>query len=103
MRVNAEHPDFGGHADRMNEASLACWEEIQQRDLPGLATAVDASHCSQCVVVENHCPHELRAFIDREPALAAMIMGAGGGGYVLFIAETIPPDGIPIRVKRSDY
>lgn len=103
VRVNAEHPDFRGHADRMNEASLACWEAIQRRDLAGLAAAVDASHRSQCAVVENHCPPELRAFIDREQVLAAMIMGAGGGGYVLFVADTIPSDGIPIRVKRSDY
>jgi cytidyltransferase-like protein len=103
VRVNAGHPDFRGHTDRMNEASLACWAAIQRRDLAGLAAAVDASHRSQCAVVENHCPAELRAFIDRERALAAMIMGAGGGGYVLFVADTIPSDGIPIRVKRSDY
>lgn len=103
VRVEEGHPEFGMHADRMSEASLACWDSIRQRDLPALAAAVDASHRSQCTVVENHCPAELRAFIDRERALAAMIMGAGGGGYVLFVADAIPPDGIPIRVKRSDY
>jgi cytidyltransferase-like protein len=103
VRVNAEHPEFRMHADRMNEASLTCWDAIQRRDLPALAAAVDSSHRSQCAVVENHCPPELRAFIDRERAVAAMIMGAGGGGYVLFVADTIPFHGIPIRVKRADY
>jgi cytidyltransferase-like protein len=103
VRVRDDHPDFREHADRMNEASLACWEAIRQHDLSALAAAVRTSHQSQCAVVENHCPPELRAFIDRERAMAAMIMGAGGGGYVLFVAEAIPPDGIPIRVKRADY
>ena len=85
VSVMQDHPDFQKHATQMNAASLACWQALCDRDLTGLAAAVNASHRSQCEVVANHCPPDLRAFIDREPARAAMIMGAGGGGYVAFI------------------
>jgi cytidyltransferase-like protein len=103
VEVRGDQADFRAHAAALDAASLSCWDAISRRDLAGVAAAVSASHRGQCAVVTNHCPPELRTFIDREPAMAAMIMGAGGGGYVLFIAEQIPPDGIPIRIKRSDY
>jgi galactokinase/mevalonate kinase-like predicted kinase len=52
--------------------------------------------------VPQHCPPDLREFIEREAgALGAMIMGAGGGGYVAFVAESIPENAIPIKVRRE--
>jgi cytidyltransferase-like protein len=95
--------DFAALADRMDAASLRCWDAIRRHDLPDLASAVALSHEAQCAAVAQHCPADLRGFIDREGALAAMIMGAGGGGYVAFIAEAVPADGIPISIKRADY
>jgi cytidyltransferase-like protein len=103
VKATQDHPDFRRHVEQMNTASFACWEAIRDCDLEGLTAAVRASHQSQSEVVANHCPSDLCAFIAREPASAAMIMGAGGGGYVAFIADSIPEDGIPIRIKRADY
>jgi len=103
VTIRADHPEFQWHCDALHAASMACWEAIRARDLERLASAVTASHESQCAVVENHCPAALRQFIDAEKALAAMVMGAGGGGYVMFVADTVPPDGIAVRVKRSDF
>ena len=103
VTVRADHPEFHFHCDLMHDASLECWAAIKGHNLEGLARAVAKSHASQCAIVENHCPPRLREFIAKENRSGAMIMGAGGGGYVAFIAESIPEDGIPIRIKRSDY
>lgn len=103
VTVRRGHSDFCGACDRMDAASLACWEAIGRRDLAGLASAVRQSHEAQSLVVEGHCPEKLSRFIAAEQdAMAAMIMGAGGGGYVLFVAEQIPDDGIQIRIRRPD-
>ena len=102
VTVRRDHADFGGACDRMDAASLACWAAIEGRDLSGLAAAIRLSHEAQSLVVEGHRPEELARFIAAEKdTLAAMIMGAGGGGYVLFVAERIPESGIPIRIRRS--
>lgn len=104
VTVRHEHPQFALHAEAMDRASLACWEAIKARDLAGLAAAVTASHEAQLAVVDNHCSDALRAFIaDETAAKAAMVMGAGGGGYVMFVADHIPTSGIPIRIKRTDF
>lgn len=103
VKVRHDHPDFQDHCNRMHDASLACWEAIRRKDVDALADAISKSHRSQCAIVENHCPAELRGFIDSEHRSAAMIMGAGGGGYVLFVADDAPRDATAIRIKRSDY
>lgn len=103
VSIRTEHPEFQEHCDRMHEASLKCWSAIREHDLQALAQAIAQSHASQCAVVENHCPPALREFINRENRPAAMIMGAGGGGYVLFVADAVPTDAVPIRIKRSDF
>jgi cytidyltransferase-like protein len=103
VTVRGDLPDFASHAEAMDQASLDCWGAIKSRDLAGLAAALNVSHRAQCALVDNHCPERLRAFIDDEAgATAAMIMGAGGGGYVLFVAERIPNSGIPVRIRRQD-
>jgi cytidyltransferase-like protein len=103
VTVRTDHPEFSLHCDRMHEASHECWAAIQLRDVAGLARAIAKSHRSQSEIVENHCPPSLCAFIDRENQEAAMVMGAGGGGYVAFVTNTIPDDAVPIRIKRSDF
>jgi cytidyltransferase-like protein len=97
-----EANSFTTAIDSMHAASHACWDAINRRDLTALADAVNRSHQAQTVAIENHCPKELQDFIASEQAAAAMVMGAGGGGYVAFIAETIPADAIAIHIRRSD-
>ena len=102
VKVRDDHPQFEKFCDQMNQASLDCWDAIGRHDLDRLADAVSRSHHAQASVVENHCPAELGEFIEREKAGGAMIMGAGGGGYVAFIADALPADAIQIRIKRAE-
>jgi len=101
VKVRDDHPEFEQFCDQMNQASSDCWNAIKTHDIEQLADA-SRSHDAQAAVVENHCPTELNEFIQQEKALGAMIMGAGGGGYVAFVSETIPTDAIQIRVKRAE-
>ena len=103
VTVRHDHPDFQMHCDLMHEASLECWEAIRRHDAVALAAAIAKSHASQCAIVENHCPPRLHDFIAAEGRAGAMVMGAGGGGYVLFVGEELPADAICVRIKRSDY
>ncbi len=103
VSVRHDHPEFQHHCDTMQEASLQCWAAIRERDLDSLSDAITRSHLSQSAVVQNHCPPRLREFIAQERRRGANVMGAGGGGYVVFAAEEIPADAIPIRIKRADF
>jgi len=103
IRPRTDSHSFTSLIDTMQAASLACWAAIDRQDLAGLADAIDRSHRAQTAAIENHCPGELQAFIAGERAAAAMVMGAGGGGYVAFVAKTVPADAIPIRIRRADY
>jgi len=105
MRVRplTEANAFAAWADELDAASRDCWQAIGQHDLAGLAAAINRSHRAQVAAVEHHCPPDLQAFITREQAAAAMVMGAGGGGYVAFVADRIPADATRIRIRRSDY
>lgn len=103
VRPLTEAREFPTWVDALHAASRDCWQAIGQHDLAGLADAVNRSHRAQTAAVEHHCPPDLQAFITREQAAAAMVMGAGGGGYVAFVAEDIPSNAINIQIRRSDY
>ena len=46
----------------------------------------------------------VQAWIDRvrPHALAWKMLGAGGGGHLLLVADTIPSFAIPVRIRRRD-
>ena len=103
IAVNPGHPQFSYHCRALHDAALQCWDAIQREDLDGLASAMNQSRRAQASIVPNHSPPELTEFISAEAVPGAMIMGAGGGGYVAFAGESIPQDAIRISVRREDF
>jgi cytidyltransferase-like protein len=103
VRPLTDADSFPAWVKDMDAASFDCWEAIKRHDFLGLADAINRSHRAQAAAVENYCPPDLHAFIACEPAAAAMVMGAGGGGYVAFLAGRVPADAIRICIRRSDY
>jgi cytidyltransferase-like protein len=103
VRPLTDADSFTAWVDGLDAASFSCWEAVKRHDLAALTDAINRSHQAQSAAVENHCPPALRAFIAREQAAAAMVMGAGGGGYIAFLADHVPADAIRIRIRRSDY
>ena len=46
----------------------------------------------------------VQEYIDkvRPYALAWKMLGAGGGGHLLLVVNSIPEDSIPIKIRRRD-
>ena len=86
-------------------ASAACWEAIMARDLTAFAAAFQASFEAQVAMFPAMVSKEVQSWIDsyRDRALAWKLSGAGGGGYLVLVCETIPAEAIRIKIRRRDF
>lgn len=89
----------------LTTAAAACWEAILARDLLAFAAAFRASFEAQIAMFPAMAPEAVQQWIDRykEKALAWKLSGAGGGGYLALVCETIPVEGIRIKIRRRDF
>lgn len=89
----------------LTEAAEACWQAILARDLKAFAAAYRASFEAQTAMFPAMVTDGVREWIDRyrEKALAWKLSGAGGGGYLALVCETIPVEGIRIKIRRRDF
>ena len=89
----------------LTTAAAACWEAILARDLPAFAAAFRASFEAQTAMFPAMVSEAVQQWIDRykEKALAWKLSGAGGGGYLVLVCETIPVEGIRIKIRRRDF
>ena len=86
-------------------ASAACWDAIMARDLKGFAAAFQASFEAQIAMFPAMVSKEVQSWIDsyRDKALAWKLSGAGGGGYLVLVCETVPAEAIRIKIRRRDF
>lgn len=89
----------------LTTAAAACWEAILARDLPAFAAAFQASFEAQTAMFPAMVSEAVQQWIDRYKgkALAWKLSGAGGGGYLALVCETIPVEGIRIKIRRRDF
>ena len=89
----------------LTTAAAACWEAILARDLPAFAAAFRASFEAQTAMFPAMVSEAVQQWIDRykEKAMAWKLSGAGGGGYLVLVCETIPVEGIRIKIRRRDF
>lgn len=89
----------------LTTAAAACWEAILARDLPAFAAAFRASFEAQTAMFPAMVSEAVQQWIDRYKgkALAWKLSGAGGGGYLALVCETIPVEGIRIKIRRRDF
>lgn len=89
----------------LTTAAAACWEAILARDLPAFAAAFRASFEAQTAMFPAMVSEAVQQWIDRYKgkALAWKLSGAGGGGYLVLVCETIPVEGIRIKIRRRDF
>lgn len=89
----------------LTTAAAACWEAILARDLPAFAVAFQASFEAQTAMFPAMVSEAVQQWIDRYKgkALAWKLSGAGGGGYLALVCETIPVEGIRIKIRRRDF
>lgn len=86
----------------LTEAAASCWKAILAQDLMGFAAAYRASFNAQIAMFPAMMAEGVQAYIDRwsKRALAWKMTGAGGGGYLALVVETIPEEAIPIKIRR---
>jgi cytidyltransferase-like protein len=95
------------HLSRENVARLAdsaaqCWQAIERRDVRQLGHAVSETFRAQRAMFPQMATDELARVVEAlgHSCYGSKLMGAGGGGYVLQIADRSPPQAIPIYIRR---
>jgi cytidyltransferase-like protein len=84
-------------------AAADCWDAIMKMDLQAFAKAYQASFEAQIAMFPAMCPPEVQEYINKykDSVLAYKMPGAGGGGYLAVVYDTIKPEaGIPITIRR---
>ena len=90
-------------AQALAESTDACWAAPLARDTLGFGRAVRASFEAQIAMFPNMVTPGVRDLIDRhrDQALGWKISGAGGGGYVILVADRPIEHAVRCVVRRG--
>ncbi|MBN1372435.1 MAG: adenylyltransferase/cytidyltransferase family protein [Anaerolineaceae bacterium] len=82
------HIDEAG-ARALSVATDDCWQAIKERDLAGFGQAVRRSYDAQIAMFPNMVSPVMEELIEkfRNEALGWKVSGAGGGGYLILVAD----------------
>jgi cytidyltransferase-like protein len=96
-RINA------ARAKALADATDECWSAILAQDGPAFGAAVAASYAAQIAMFPNMVTPTVAEMVAayRTQALGWKISGAGGGGYLILVAETPIPDAMRCVVRRQ--
>lgn len=88
----------------LTEAADRCWAAIMERNLGAFASAFMDSFNAQVAMFPAMMQPGVQEHIDRRSGkvLAWKMLGAGGGGHLALVMESIPEDDsvIPIKIRR---
>lgn len=89
-------------AKRLAEAAENCWRAIQNRDLQNFGKAVRDSFEAQISMFPNMVDEQILELIEqfRGKALGWKLSGAGGGGYLVLVAEQPIENAIQVKIRR---
>ena len=90
-------------AKALADAAEACWQAIQARDVAAFGDAVRAGFEAQVAMFPNMMNPTIAELIERyrDSALGWKLSGAGGGGYLILIADTPVRDATRIVARRA--
>jgi cytidyltransferase-like protein len=91
-------------AKRLAEAAEACWGSIRARDKAGFGQAVRKSLEAQAAMFPHMMTGTIAALIEehRSQALGWKVSGAGGGGYLILVADRPVDHGFKIVARRPE-
>lgn len=88
-------------------AADRCWDAIMRKNLKSFGAAFRDSFNAQVAMFPAMMQPGVQEYIDRwsNKALAWKMLGAGGGGYLALVVETIPEDDsvIPVKIRRRGF
>ncbi len=93
-----------GKVKALTDAAARCWDAIMAKDLTAFAEAFRDSFNAQVAMFPAMMQPGVQEHIDRwkDQALAWKMLGAGGGGHLLLVVDTIPEGVIPVKIRRRD-
>ncbi len=92
-------------AQALSEATDRCWDAILAHDIRGFGQYFRASLEAQVVMFPHMMTPMVAKLLDRyrDVALGWKLSGAGGGGYLILVADHPIEDGFQIKIRREDY
>lgn len=89
-------------AKRLAEATENCWNSILSKDLVQFGKFFTHSFDAQVAMFPNMVDDGIRAVIERyrPRALGWKLSGAGGGGYLILVADKKVENTIQIKIRR---
>jgi len=92
-------------ARNLAEAATGCWEAILAKDPAGFGKHFRASFEAQVAMFPNMADESIYHAIDRyrDQALGWKLSGAGGGGYLILIADKPVTGSFQINIRRNDH
>jgi len=90
-------------AKALADAAAACWDAIRAHDLPAFGDAVRRSFEAQVAMFPNMLNGTIQTLIEqhRHEALGWKLSGAGGGGYLIFVADHPIRNSVQVNIRRA--
>lgn len=91
------------NAEALQIAADGCWEAILKNDLEKFGKYFRESFLAQIKMFPNMLDDDIVKVIDKykHSAYGWKLSGAGGGGYLIFVAEKNIPGAIKIKIRRK--
>jgi cytidyltransferase-like protein len=89
-------------AQALSVATEACWQAILAKDIRGMGRHVRESFEAQVAMFPNMLTDSMLELIDiyRERALGWKVSGAGGGGYLILVADHNIDHAVRVSIRR---
>jgi galactokinase/mevalonate kinase-like predicted kinase len=89
---------------RLSQASKACWEAIREKNIQAFGEALKEGFEAQIAMFPNMLTEGVQEQIDlfSDQAIGWKLSGAGGGGYLIIVAEKPISPSIQIRIRRPN-
>jgi cytidyltransferase-like protein len=90
-------------AKALSEAADGCWKAILEHDRSRFGFFMRCSFDAQIAMFPNMVSDLVEGMIERyrDVALGWKLSGAGGGGYLILVADTPIPNAIRIHIRRT--
>jgi cytidyltransferase-like protein len=92
------------NAKALSDAAYVCWDAILAHNIQGFGKYVRAGFEGQIAMFPNMIIPAILELIEtyRSQALGWKISGAGGGGYLILVAENEIEDALRVRIRRAN-